>query len=233
MAPWILGQTSIIQFYNPEFMRGYGVGVLNGALWTITVELQFYLIVPLLYLILVRSRGLFVTLIGLSIACHIIAHHFLPGEAFVTKLFRVTFLPWVFIFAWGVLVGHAPRLRDWLLQIPFWLLITAFVLSMLFVGEYTTNAANSINPLSAILLTVLVLKLGFSNTATETKLNRFASRTDLSYGMYLYHMPVINYLLFIGWLDPMANVAVTLAISIMLATLSWFCIEKPSLSHKA
>jgi peptidoglycan/LPS O-acetylase OafA/YrhL len=41
-----LAQLSIVQFYNPDFLRGYGVGVLNGSLWTISVELQFYVMLP-------------------------------------------------------------------------------------------------------------------------------------------------------------------------------------------
>jgi len=44
-----LAKTTIIQFYNPDFMRAYGDGVLNGSLWTITVELQFYFMVPIIY----------------------------------------------------------------------------------------------------------------------------------------------------------------------------------------
>jgi peptidoglycan/LPS O-acetylase OafA/YrhL len=40
---WILGQISFVQFYNPDFMREFGTGVLNGSLWTISVELQLYL----------------------------------------------------------------------------------------------------------------------------------------------------------------------------------------------
>ena len=46
---WLAGQLSFGQFYNPEFFRGFGMGVVNGALWTISVELQFYLFLPLFY----------------------------------------------------------------------------------------------------------------------------------------------------------------------------------------
>lgn len=32
------------QFYTGGWLRGYGVGVPNGALWTITVDIQFYIV---------------------------------------------------------------------------------------------------------------------------------------------------------------------------------------------
>ena len=54
-AAWIAGQVSFVQFFNPEQFRGFGIGVANGALWTITVELQFYLFVPI-YHFLTRPR---------------------------------------------------------------------------------------------------------------------------------------------------------------------------------
>lgn len=34
---WTLAQLTIGQFYNPDFFRDYGVGVVNGSLWTIPV----------------------------------------------------------------------------------------------------------------------------------------------------------------------------------------------------
>ncbi|MFZ1324637.1 MAG: acyltransferase, partial [Candidatus Contendobacter sp.] len=40
--PWLIAQATFFQFYNPDFLRSFGVGVLNGSLWTITIELQFY-----------------------------------------------------------------------------------------------------------------------------------------------------------------------------------------------
>ena len=67
---WVAAQLSFLQIYNPEFMRGYGTGVLNGSLWTITVELQFYVIVPCLYILLRRlsRRGFDAVLVPLIVA---------------------------------------------------------------------------------------------------------------------------------------------------------------------
>lgn len=45
----IFAQLTASQFFNPAFFREYGVGVLNGSVWTILVELQFYFALPIVY----------------------------------------------------------------------------------------------------------------------------------------------------------------------------------------
>ena len=50
-----MGQMAVFQFYGPDFMRSFGSGVLNGSLWTVTVELQFYILVPVIYWILSKA----------------------------------------------------------------------------------------------------------------------------------------------------------------------------------
>ena len=42
MGLFIFGQATFFQFWTPDFLRGYGCGTPNGALWTITVLIQFY-----------------------------------------------------------------------------------------------------------------------------------------------------------------------------------------------
>lgn len=44
-----VGQATLFQFWTPEFLRGYGCGTPNGALWTITVLIQFYFIAYFIY----------------------------------------------------------------------------------------------------------------------------------------------------------------------------------------
>ena len=48
---WFISQITIGQAFNPSQFRDIGVGVINGSLWTITVEILFYLACPIVILI--------------------------------------------------------------------------------------------------------------------------------------------------------------------------------------
>ena len=106
-----LAKTTLVQFYNPDFMRAYGDGVLNGSLWTITVELQFYFLVPIIYALfkLLDSEALNFKLIALIILFLLInrIYTYIPAEYHKEigyKLFRVSFLPWFYMFLFGLFV---------------------------------------------------------------------------------------------------------------------------------
>ena len=43
---WFLAQISFFQFYSSPSLKSWGVGHPNGSLWSIAIELQFYLILP-------------------------------------------------------------------------------------------------------------------------------------------------------------------------------------------
>ncbi|MEO8223616.1 MAG: acyltransferase [Gammaproteobacteria bacterium] len=113
---WLAAQLSFVQFYNPDFLRGFGTGVLNGSLWTISVELQFYVLVPLLYAALrplaARSREfMLVILVLVFIVCNQLFLALGPahGEELTYKLVKVSFVPWFYMFLVGVLVQrHLP-----------------------------------------------------------------------------------------------------------------------------
>jgi peptidoglycan/LPS O-acetylase OafA/YrhL len=230
---WLLGQSSFFQFYNPDFMRGFGVGVVNGALWTISVELQFYLLTPLLYLLLLRHRGWLVLLFLGSLALNVYLRLYLDWSRLGMKLTYVSFLPWIYIYLLGFVAAHRlDRVRQVLARIPLVWLLSAYVLSMLLVGAYETNASNAINPVSIVLLAACLIKLSTARLPMPQALLRFVARNDFSYGLYLIHMPVINLLLFLGWFSAYGNFLTALAVSATAAALSWYLIEKPALLHK-
>ena len=42
---WILTQGTVLQLWTPDFFKGYGMGAPNGSLWTISIFVQFYVVV--------------------------------------------------------------------------------------------------------------------------------------------------------------------------------------------
>jgi peptidoglycan/LPS O-acetylase OafA/YrhL len=230
---WLTGQASIFQFYNPPFMRGYGVGVMNGALWTISVELQFYLLVPLLFLLFRRHIAGLAVFFMVSLALNLYLRFALDWSNVAMKLVAVSFLPWVYMFMTGFLAHTYREQVDRVLhRVPFAILAALFVASMLLVGSYAVNASNAINPVSFFLLSALVLKASASRMNIPTVINDFIRRNDFSYGIYLYHMPVINLLLYSGWLGGRFSLFATVVLSLLAALLSWYVVEKPALSIK-
>jgi peptidoglycan/LPS O-acetylase OafA/YrhL len=59
-----------------------------------------------------------------------------------------------------------------------------------------------------------------------------AGRHDVSYGLYLYGWPVQQLILPYAEWHPLAHAAAATAIALVLATLSWFLVEKPALALK-
>lgn len=46
---FVFTQSTLLQFWTPDCLRDYGCGTPNGALWTIGVIVQFYIVGYFLY----------------------------------------------------------------------------------------------------------------------------------------------------------------------------------------
>jgi peptidoglycan/LPS O-acetylase OafA/YrhL len=60
----------------------------------------------------------------------------------------------------------------------------------------------------------------------------FLNKNDISYGIYLYHMPVVNFLIYNNISRSYFSFALCLILTVLLAIISWKVIEKPFLSLK-
>lgn len=233
MLIWLGAQASFAQFYNPEFLRGYGVGVLNGSLWTISVELQFYLMIPLVFLVYRASRGLFVACLAAFVGANLLNSLYLSNFApdrIETKLFAVTFLPWIAPFLIGFLASKY-RARIMPLcegKLVFWALVYAALIGL---GIFIENATgyqisgNWITPLHYIPIGFLILACAYTGRGLSDRLLR---RNDISYGVYIYHMPVINFWLYLGLRSGFFGLIGIILGSVALATFSWVAIERPA-----
>jgi peptidoglycan/LPS O-acetylase OafA/YrhL len=231
LALWILAQATLFQYYNPDFLREFGVGVINGSLWTIPVELEFYILLPILAIAANGSRKVWASYALAAAVMMVFARHYSPELLTIAdKLLWVSIIPYLFYFLVGVwtryLYERYPSLLGgkglhWAVTYGLWI---AF--EMLF--EVDGRAGNQLNIASIILLAMLTVSVALSRPELSARTLR---GNDISYGIYIYHMPVINLLLFGGFAG-LAGFAAASAATLLCATLSWFLIERPALRLK-
>jgi peptidoglycan/LPS O-acetylase OafA/YrhL len=123
---WLIAQMSFLQFYNAEMFRGFGVGVINGSLWTISVELCFYIALPILFFIYKKSKILIGLLFVISFGLWTYDLSSIK-EIFYNKLLHVTIFPYFFLFLLGMgFYKFYDRLIDYIEnRFIWWLLIYA------------------------------------------------------------------------------------------------------------
>ncbi|MDI9569691.1 MAG: acyltransferase [Pseudomonadota bacterium] len=225
---WFLAQITLGQAYNPGLFRDVGVGVINGSLWTLTTEILFYLSVPIIVWLERHFRFTVLVLLILSFAVYATG-----PLVFTTQIYRektlydiigLTPLVWGWMFATGILaVKHFARLQRWLPYMP-WLIIP--ILLMIFFRDALNGLlfGCSGNKLGLIYFTCYIgMVLWFAFVVPSVRL-----RFDLSYGAYIWHMPVINILLVLN--EP--RTLLSLVLTYLFATISWFLVERPALKLK-
>lgn len=231
---WVAAQMSFLQVLNPEFLRDFGVGALNGSLWTIPVELQFYVAVPLLFKWFSskkNSNKYILAGIGLGLIFNQIYVYFrLTENTMLVKLFGITWLPHMWLFLVGVLLqqnftSFRKIFAGYVLQWGLAHLAVCYVGNRL--GYSVTG--NLIAPVPAITLVGFVMACAYSRSNIS---DRTLRGNDLSYGIYLYHMVIVNVLIECHVLKTNGTILFVFLASAVAAVFSWRLIEKPAISFK-
>lgn len=229
-------KASVFQFYNPGFMRNYGDGVMNGSLWTITVELQFYFCIPILYLLLKRFGSFnsnwilaitFVIFLLVNTVFNFLSRDY--GEQIAYKLFRVSFAPWIYMFLVGVFFQRNFNFFYRHLQGRFIYCFIFYVVVALIFRNLGADFGNSVNPIMFLFLAALIFSAAYSRVNLAKKMLHGA---DISYGLYIYHMPIVNYLLFTQYFSGYWAALVAALATIITALFSWFIVERNALRLK-
>ena len=229
--PWLVAQITIVQFYNPDFLRSFGTGVLNGSLWTITVELQFYFVLPLLALIVRKwhVKWWIMTIVALGVM--LAARSFMgEQETFEQKMMGVTIIPYLFFFLIGIIARQLHERVPQMFAGKGLLWFAAYIVWLVIELQLGMPGAggNQLNAVSIVILGFATVALAFT---ARTMSGRILHGNDISYGVYIYHMPIVNLLLFAG-VTASIGVAAAVAGTIAAALLSWHVVEKPALKLK-
>ncbi len=232
---WWFAQMSIGQMWTPEFLRGCWQNAFNGGRWTIAVELEFYLLLPLIMLLLRKTgRGADIALGALAVASLAVqlriqdALH-AASPTWLMVLYG-SLLPYLWIFILGMLARrHIDRVRGWCAHKVLWWAI-AYVMTVLTARALGLKLGGSaINPLSMVVLCGLVLSFAFSWPGLSDRVLR---RNDFTYGLYLFHPVVLLLMSTFGLGAGLVNGALALLVSFALAVASWFLVERPFLRRK-
>jgi peptidoglycan/LPS O-acetylase OafA/YrhL len=242
---WVGAQLTVLQTWNPDALRDFGVGVLNGSLWTIPVELSFYVAVPLLYRFVMRGplRRLETSLlVALAVASYALwfASVSVGGRTggLWVKLASFTLPAHLHMFLIGLLLQRSSgRVARWVEgRVLAW---TALYLGLSWAVRIGVGgperAAGALLPVSAAAWALMRICLAFWILAAAFTARGAAHATlrghDISYGVYLYHALVINLCAALGFGGRGAVIAV-MGAAALLGTLSWFLVERPALRRK-
>jgi peptidoglycan/LPS O-acetylase OafA/YrhL len=197
---------------------------VNGALWTLKIEVMFYAFVPILVW---ACRRLGTARAGVSIRAFASVYLALmqgSDRPLWAQLQRQ--LPGQLTF---FLAGAALYLyREWAARHWPGLVAGALALYLLQWLVASPMAAAAIEPLW-LAITVVYTAYGLPY------LGNFARYGDFSYGVYILHFPVIQAVVATGYFarNPWTAFALCAAVTLLLAFLCWHLVEKPFLGRRS
>lgn len=187
---WIFAQLTFFQFWTPECLRFYGNGTPNGSLWTNIVFIQFYVII---YYLSNKIKKLSISkdiIILLFLICVNSGISLLDGNINETlyKLILQTLLPYLYMFYFGIILYKYSDKLIPICQKYFWLIFIVFILASEF--NYMTNFIPHTSNTGSI---IHVLMCCFFFFAFGFRFKKLKLKNDYSYGIYIFHMPIINF----------------------------------------
>lgn len=225
---WLFAQMTIVQFFNPEMFRGFGVGVINGSLWTISVELTFYIMLPVLFWIYKKNRWIVLLLFTISFLFWL--YDETNGtQKLIDKLLHVSILPYLFIFIIGMgFYKYNIYLKKYIEnKFIYWLIV--FTLMQIIANYYNIEKNILVMLVKWIIFSFFIFSFAFSY---KTLSNKILHGNDYTYGVYIYHMLIINIFVHLKLYGEMRYIFYAGMLSLLAGVLSWHIIEKPFLKLK-
>ena len=213
--------------YTPHFLSHYGFGSYNGSIWTIPLELQFYILLPICYSLVPKSRlnyllfALFIVFVGCNLG-----YYWSDYGPMIKKLMRYTFAPLFYLFLIGVIFQRLKIYTSVIIYNKALYWIIGYVTFCLIFSDYIDPIIFSL--IHTVLLAFCLLSIAYTLPNISKKLLR---TNDISYGIYIYHGLILTVIVQLK-LQQHINLYVIIGLSYIAGYLSWITIEKPFIKLK-
>ena len=225
--PWLLAQ--FVGFiYTPTFLDHFGYGSYNGSLWTLVVELQFYMILPIIYMVQkrlnIKSNKYFIILFIIAVVFALLLRSpnlTTVASSAVQKMVRYSLPSHVYLFLAGVLLQRYKMYESPLIRGKALYWAAAFLV-------YT----NYIPPSPLWYVVDMMILAGFTVSLAYTLpglASKWLGKHDISYGVFLYHGLPLSLLVEWQMLGNVWYMAVVGGVSILLAWFSFRFVESPAM----
>lgn len=220
-AVWFAGQLAFIRdFPQPEFISSFGVGNFNGSLWTIIFTVQFYIITAAVYKFLHNKKlGTWIAVLASSMAVNLIVPYLqeiLPETGRI--IISHTCLPYLHIYFGGWFMY---RYRDKIVPVLTHtkiLCVVLFLLRAFYCEKYGVRVGEYQDIVLVTLLCMMTVGFGYS-------FGRIRFKFDLSYGLYLYHMVVVDIFVQLGLVRETKYIIAVYAIALLCSFASHFLVD--------
>ncbi len=248
LVAFVIAHFSVGQFWAPAPISDYGLGspnTPNPALWTIRVEIGFYIVLPFLLLggkrLLGTARRLDGLLATLALASFVV-YAFLgdpavddSGYPILIRLLANSPAPHIWLFLAGVLayrhqdllksvvVGRGPAMLGVFLAVRgvVWLIFEA--------GQTEPSVPLAALGVANLVLLAPAFAFAFSSSPLITARQ---PANDISYGVYLWHLVILNAV--VHWQLATGAIGALLVIlgAAVAGKASWHFVEAPALARK-
>ena len=220
---YLAANLSFLNFIQPSlpgvFLQDGLASPVNGALWTLKVEVSFYLLLPIILFFVQKVKRKYILFTGIYLFS--IWYKYFFEELSVntgSRLYNMLShqLPgFLYYFVSGIALYYY---FEFFLRYKKWLLAFGIIT---FLIEYKMG----LEILNPIALSIIVFTFAFS----LKQLNLFAKHGDISYGIYIFHCPIINLAIYFGLFErynPFVVGFAVIVIILLIGYVSWHIIEK-------